>query len=303
VGEERVAELARKIRDDLSSVRDGRIDVRRVELLLEAIESIARSLDGALGTANGGFRSTMLARRRAHEVYLALMRLEDEPASNGAKEEIEFRLAEFRQQCEEIGLPALVQLAGAVRLTVQTLAERPGRARQEAIGHVYQCLGLVTLLEAGNMGAIQPAVSEMNEILRRRFETPEARPPVLLPVPPPAPARKRVLVAANTPLFLEPLLEGLDGADVVRTTSADGLRAQLESRDFDLCLMRDSLPGGLEICQQLSRQSGAPPVVVYSPLSRMEREVSERGLSGFLKVPCRSDEVRAIIAATVDGSL
>ena len=166
VGEEGVAELARKIRDDLSSVRDDRIDVRRVELLLEAMESIARSLDGALGTANGGFRSTMLARRRAHEVYLALMRLEDEPDSNGAKEEIEFRLAEFRQQCEEIGLPALVQLADAVRLAVQTLAERPGRARQEAIGHVYQCLGLVTLLEAGNVAAIQPAVSEMNEILR-----------------------------------------------------------------------------------------------------------------------------------------
>jgi len=110
----------------------------------------------------------------------------------------------------------------------------------------------------------------------------------------------KVLIASNSTLFSQTLSGVLSQAqhEVMLTHDAHDVVSHLKNKDIDLCFIRDSLPGGLEICEQFARGpegSQAIPVILYSPLARVKHRALERGAADFLHVPCQPQEVLALV--------
>ena len=110
----------------------------------------------------------------------------------------------------------------------------------------------------------------------------------------------KVLIASNSTLFSRRLSHVLSQAkhEVILASNADEVVSHLEHKDIDLCFVRDSLPKGLEICEQFARHAEADhaiPIIVYSTQSRVQQSVLERGAAGFLKVPCQPQDVLTLV--------
>ncbi len=110
----------------------------------------------------------------------------------------------------------------------------------------------------------------------------------------------KVLIASNSTLFSRKLAHVLsqEKYEVILASDADEVASHLEHKDIDLCFVRDSLPKGLDICEQFARRSAADhviPIIVYSPQSRVRESVLQRGAAGFLKVPCQPQDVLALV--------
>ena len=110
----------------------------------------------------------------------------------------------------------------------------------------------------------------------------------------------KVLIASNSTLFSRKLAHVLsqEKYEVILVSEAEEVASHLEHKDIDLCFVRDSLPKGLDICEQFARRAAADhviPIIVYSPQSRMRERALQRGAAGFLKVPCQPQDVLALV--------
>ena len=301
VGQADVAELAREIRDELNTIATRGANGDGPHRLLESVETIARLLDATLGTEEGGFHSTLAARSGAEEVYRALFRWERE-STPAAREEFERRLATFCRDGAASDRPPFRALGELIEELAGRL-EKSSAAPGDVIGHLHQALGLALLLEAGHVEAIAPAVGGLRTIVSERTGPParESASPAPERAEVDLSPRRRVVVATHSDLFLEPLLEALTEVEVMRVDGVEELRRRLGDPTVDLCLLRDSLPGGLDACEERTGSGPGVPVVVYSPLSRFVLEVSERGLAGFLRVPCPAADVRRVVDGFLKG--
>ena len=110
----------------------------------------------------------------------------------------------------------------------------------------------------------------------------------------------KVLIASNSTLFSRPLADviGREQHEVMVTHDAKDVVSHLKKKDIDLYFIRDSLPNGLDLCEQFTRElegNHVIPIIVYSPLSRAKQRALERGAADFLKVPCLPQEVLALV--------
>jgi PAS domain S-box-containing protein len=110
----------------------------------------------------------------------------------------------------------------------------------------------------------------------------------------------KVLVASDSILFTRALSDMIsaEGHEVILTRDEQEVVSHLSKKDVDLCLIRDSLPDALDICERFSRNSAAEsaiPVIIFSPHSNIENGVLKRGAAGFLKVPCQPEAVQGLV--------
>lgn len=112
----------------------------------------------------------------------------------------------------------------------------------------------------------------------------------------------RVLIASNGPLFARSLsrMIGRQQYDIVCTSRGSEARSLLSGGQVDLCFLQDSLPdqNGLDICEEVSRTHDDKPVpiIIFSSNDAVKSTALSKGAAGFLKVPCRADEVSDIAA-------
>ena len=112
----------------------------------------------------------------------------------------------------------------------------------------------------------------------------------------------RVLIASNGPVFSRSIsrMIGPNNYEISRTCSGSEAASILRCGKVDFCFLQDSLPdqNGLEICEELSRNQDAihVPIIIFSWDDAIKPVAFEKGASGFLKIPCRSDEVFEIAA-------
>ena len=111
----------------------------------------------------------------------------------------------------------------------------------------------------------------------------------------------RILVASSSPLTVNALSKVLesDDVEVVKARHGDEAVSCLLDVQIDLAFVQDILPGrtGLEICEQFARgrNDRQIPFVVFSRRPDMKQAALECGAVGFLKVPCRPEDVFDVI--------
>ncbi|MBI1923246.1 response regulator [Candidatus Poribacteria bacterium] len=110
----------------------------------------------------------------------------------------------------------------------------------------------------------------------------------------------KILIASHSQMFGH-ALSLLRHQNHELTLVMDGTDAlsHLRAGDIDFCLLQDRLPNlsGLDVCEQWSypfppRQI---PIIIFSHQAEIENLAREKGASGFLKVPCRSQQLLELV--------
>ena len=203
-------------------------------------------------------------------------------------------------------LSLLLQGIGFMELLLDAAAT--GEASGVEVGELCALLDEVRSAAPKDGAGTAPAVSSLAPLGTGAGGSQETHAPayetyeVPEPPPPDAGARKKikVLIASNSTLFSRTLSEviGQGPYEVVLASDANDVVSHLQEKDIDLCFIRDSLPRGLDICEQFSRgcEAGSTiPIIVYSPQSRMQNQALEKGAAGFLKVPCQPQDMLALV--------
>ena len=105
----------------------------------------------------------------------------------------------------------------------------------------------------------------------------------------------KVLIGSNSTLFSRTLsrMISAENCEIVLTRDENEVIESLLKKEIDLCFLRDSVSNSLEICEQFSNDP--IPIIIFSPQKSVENQALEKGASGFLKVPCQSKEVLALV--------
>ena len=111
---------------------------------------------------------------------------------------------------------------------------------------------------------------------------------------------EKILIASSNKLFSHTLLRTLvhDGKyDAIEIEKGEEVLSCMEQ--ISLYLIQDRLLdiSGVEICKELStRDHGqSVPIIVFSHHSQIEDMALKSGASGFLKIPCSSNEVKDLV--------
>jgi CheY-like chemotaxis protein len=110
-------------------------------------------------------------------------------------------------------------------------------------------------------------------------------------------AHRKVLVAANSPLFSRSLARMIAQGEyeVMQSGDAAEVVSLVTQGEVDFCFMQDMLAGasGLECCAELARHPLARevPVILFSRKPEVGNEALEKGASDFLRVPCLAEDV------------
>ncbi len=270
----------------------------------------------------------MEARCLVDELYQGLLQVLQDPHDTAITGEVLPRATALKERSEEEGLEAVARIAQRIESILDADQADQLEINREVIGLLLQSIGFMEIvLHAAATGLDSAAdVSKLcellDEVLSRTVGEPvgmvstAAEQGVLAaePVRPKGTQKnarpdshkgdgkreKKVLIAANSPLFSRELSEALRHRQIefILSSDADEMASRLEKKDVALCFLRDSLPHGLDVCERFAKSAsakGSVPIIVFSPLSRAKKLASEKGASGFLKVPCKSDDVFAVV--------
>lgn len=322
-----IGKNATTIRDLLTRARKGDLSLDESEfaLLFQSLEEIAASLDQAPGQRPGVPQVAILrARECADLLYHGILQLEVDVGDSKDSSSLGGVAGTLTETCDRDGLGGAHQIAERIDRVV--CAAEGGRLQVDRpfVGQLLQGLGFIEILldAAANGRESGVEVDELCEFLYGDLpfvnaatdravavpvnpstsagESGEKQPAGLITEEHGTPRKKVVLIASNSSLFNQALLEVMAPKDleVLLVSDASELMSHIENGDIDICFLRDSLPDALAVCERASnsRTVGADiPIIVYSPMTRMEKIALEKGASGFLKVPCEPKEVMALI--------
>ena len=114
-----------------------------------------------------------------------------------------------------------------------------------------------------------------------------------------------ILIAARSTAFGHAFLNMLGHEQHESTLVMRGTEAlsHLAEGRADLCLLQDRLldGSGLDVCEQFSQHpSPRPiPIILFSQHAELEPRALEKGASGFLKLPCRPQTLRDLVATSI----
>jgi len=325
-----IGKSAGTIRDLLISAREGRLslDETRFVILFHSLEEIAGGLDQVIGEKRRGIAQVAVlgVRECVDQLCRQLLRLGDDPPDSAVASAARTLAATLIEKCDRYALAE----AGRIARRIEAVLCAAGEGTFEIDGHVrgllLQGVGFLEILldaaakgmesgldidelceilygalpvvtSAGYDSAVAPASRLLAAGLQESGAT---RPGERAAKEHEMVKRGIVLIASDSNLFNQALIDVLSrkGLEVNRVTDARELVSHIEKRDVDLCFLRDSLPNGLAACEQLSKspQEGRSiPIVVYSPLTRMQKIALEKGATAFLKVPCEPIKVLALV--------
>lgn len=279
---------------------------RRITIAVEADESLPL-VDGDASQLQQVLMNLLVNARDA-----VLERAEQEAEGSDYRPRIELRLkaetvdasdgGEPRQQVVVSVTDNGVGIEDEVRdrifdpfFTTKTVGEGTGLGLSTAYGIVAEHGGSLTVQSEAGKGttftfALLASAEDATDIADDKD----------LPPPPAERAKGSVLLVDDEPIILEIVEAALasHGYDVVAVSSGQDALHAMAGRRFDLAVLDVSMPApdGWEVLAQM-RQSSPETRVLMASGYAVEREVRERGASGFLEKPYRLDT----LLRTVDG--
>jgi two-component system NtrC family sensor kinase len=167
---------------------------------------------------------------------------------------------------------------------------------------LYVCRNLVAAMKGRLLISSQPGMGTRVTIELGRATAPAAIPSLPRTLPPPRPARRRVLVVDDEPLVRRAISRMLSGrSDVVTASSVEHALAAVKSEHFDVILCDVMMPGrgGTEFLRELetsdARLAARVGFITGGAFDSGSRELLAVAHDRWIAKPCDTGELESLI--------